>query len=128
MHLRVLGEVAERGALPVAAVVGEGERALVEHAQEAGRPAAMLDVRLAGGVRGREEEADLLGDEGSHVALDPRPPPVSRFHAGIRLARSLAGLDGLHGVGECGVAGVIASRMRLAQRCNNDRSSRFTIA
>ena len=45
--LRVVGEVALGDALPVAAVAGEGDGPLVQHPQEPGRPAAMLNSRAA---------------------------------------------------------------------------------
>ena len=42
----VLRQVAERDVLAVAAEVGEGQRPVVQHLQEARRSASMLDVRL----------------------------------------------------------------------------------
>jgi hypothetical protein len=42
--------------LAVAAEVGEAERLVVEHAQEPGRAAAMLNIGLAVGIDGGEIE------------------------------------------------------------------------
>ena len=55
MGLRILGEIALRDELPIAAKVREGDGLLVEHPQEAGRAATVLDVGLAGGVRRARE-------------------------------------------------------------------------
>ena len=49
MRLRVLREIALRDVLPVAAVVGERDRVLVEDFDKALRPAAMLDIGMAVG-------------------------------------------------------------------------------
>ena len=54
--LGIVGEIAGRDVLAVAAEIGEAERLLVEHAQEAGRTAAMLNIRLAVGIDRREIE------------------------------------------------------------------------
>ncbi len=42
MRLGIFREIAERDVLPVAGEIGERHRALVEHVQEARRPAAVL--------------------------------------------------------------------------------------
>ena len=61
--LGVLGQVPHRDVLAIAAKVGEGERVVVEDAQEPLGPAAVLDVRLSGGARRGQEEAGLFADE-----------------------------------------------------------------
>ena len=63
LRLRVVGQVAARHELAVADEVGERDRVLVEHVQEARRAAAVLDVGLPGGVRRRQVDGDLLLDE-----------------------------------------------------------------
>ena len=57
------GKIAGADILPVAAKVGDAERPVVEHADEAGRPATMLYVRPAALGHGRHIEAVALGDE-----------------------------------------------------------------
>ena len=53
--LRFSAEVALGDVLPVAAVVGERQRVLVQHPDETFRAAAMLDIGLAVGAGGRED-------------------------------------------------------------------------
>ena len=61
---------------------------LVEHVQEAGRAAAVLDVGLAVGIGGGEEDAGLLADEGGEVGRDGRPPAAALLHRGIAVRAS----------------------------------------
>ena len=49
-RLVILGEVAGRDILAVAGIIGEGERVIVEHANESLGAAAMLSIGLASGV------------------------------------------------------------------------------
>src|SRR6185369_3623682 len=73
----VLLEMTERYVLPVAREVGEGQRIGADGLQEPRRPAAMLDVGLAVGARGGQEEgvddaeelAQVVGDLGFPVAI-----------------------------------------------------------
>src|SRR5580658_8715601 len=58
----VLREVADGDQLPVAGIVGEGERAIVDHPEESRGAAAMLHMRPAFPARRRDEEAVGLGD------------------------------------------------------------------
>ena len=86
-RLRVLGQVAQRDVLAVAAEVGEAERVLVDHLQEPGRAAAVLDVRLPVGVRGAQVEHVQVGEELGQVRGDgrlpaARPAPSGRSSAG----------------------------------------------
>ena len=83
MRLRVLGEIAQRDVLPVAREVGEADGVLVEHPQEARRPAAMLDVGLALRVGGRQKDAGLGLDEGSEFGRDGGLPGAALLHARI---------------------------------------------
>ena len=62
-RLRVLGQVAQGDVLAVAAEVGEPERVVVDHLEEPGRAAAVLDVGLPVGVRGAEVEHVQVGEE-----------------------------------------------------------------
>ena len=105
MGLRILGEVALRDELPVAAKVREGDGLLVEHPQEARRAATVLDVGLAGGVRRAEENAGLGGDELGEFRRDRRVPALASFHPRVRRARALARLDGFDGRRKGDVAG-----------------------
>src|SRR3954471_8748612 len=57
-------EVAEADILPVAEEVGEAERAVVKHLEEAWRAAAVLDVGPAGLAHRGHVEAVTRGDEG----------------------------------------------------------------
>ena len=72
MAFGLSARIAGGDVLPVAAEIGEGERLLVEHAQEARRAAAMLDVRLALGVGGGEIERSHAGDEVGERLVDRR--------------------------------------------------------
>ena len=76
----VLRQVAERDVLAVAAVIGKAERPLVDRAEEALRPAAVLGVRLSGGAGGREIGRVDLCEEGDEVGGDEvlKPPDASR--------------------------------------------------
>jgi hypothetical protein len=94
--LRIFREVALRDVLPVAAVVGEGDGFLVEDFDEPFRAAAMLDVGLAVGIRGREIETVGLGQEGREVFVDLGAPAAALLEVGIPVAGALAGLDRLH--------------------------------
>src|SRR5262249_2614302 len=69
-RLRVLRQVVDADVLPVALEVVERERLLVEHPQEALRPAAVLDVGLAVGAGGGEIERVALRDELAQPAVD----------------------------------------------------------
>ena len=72
----IVGEVAGGDVLPVALVVGESQRVLVDDAQEARRAAAMLHVGLALGVGGGEIERTHLAQEAREVAeMAVRQPP-----------------------------------------------------
>src|SRR5262249_28605087 len=93
----VAGEVAGGDVLPVAAVVGEGQRLVVEHVDEALRPAAMLDGGLALFADGREIGGIALGDVGRELGRDavgPRPRLRRLLVAGPRPAAVLNGFDG----------------------------------
>ncbi len=71
-----------RDVLPVAAVIRESQRCLVENLDEARRTAAMLDIRLAVGGCGRQEETVLLADEGGKPSsISVRQPPASSMWA-----------------------------------------------
>ena len=59
MRLGIVGQVARGDVLAVAGKIGESDRLVVEHVQEAGRAAAMLDVGLAVGACRRQEDAGL---------------------------------------------------------------------
>ena len=95
VRLRVLGEVAGSDELPIAAKIGEGDGLVVEHPQEPRRSATMLDVGLAVGVGGAEEDAGLCGDKCGKLGRDRGRPAALAFHAGVGITRALAGLDGL---------------------------------
>ncbi len=106
IRLRVLAEIALRDVLPVAAVICEGQRGLVENLDEARRAAAMLDVGLTIGVRRRQEETRLLADEGGEGRINLGAKTAAVFHMGVATARTLSGLNGLHGGRESDVAGI----------------------
>ncbi len=67
---RVLGDVAEREVHPVAVPAREGDRALVEHADEAGIAALVGALRRAVGVGRREEEHVARLDERAVAVVD----------------------------------------------------------
>jgi hypothetical protein len=92
---RVLREVADRDVLPVAAEVGEAERAGVEDPQEAARATAMLDVRLPVRAGGREEEAGLGRDERREAVVDRLGEPAALLEALVGASRAHAKLHGL---------------------------------
>src|SRR5262249_19095710 len=60
----------ERDVLAIATVVGEAERALVDHLDETLRAATVLNVRLAVGRGSRQKRGVLLGDEGGKLRRD----------------------------------------------------------
>ena len=111
MRLGVVGQIAAGDILPVAGKIGKGDRLVVEHVQEAGRAAAMLDVGLAVGARRRQEHAGLGGDEGSEVRRDGCAPAAALFHRGIAVPRALALLDRLDRRRERDIAGIMAGNL-----------------
>src|ERR1035437_5305833 len=99
-------EVALGDVLPVAAVIGERQRVFVRNPDEALWSAAMLDIGLAIGAGGGQEQAVLRSEKRGEVVVDLGAPAAVLLDAGIGIARSLAGLDRLHGRGERHVAGI----------------------
>ena len=93
---RVLGQIAGGDVLPVAGEIGEGERRLVNDAQEAGRSAAMLDVRLPVLARGRKVERPHARDELCEDSIDLRVPAAILVETRIGGARAATLLNGLH--------------------------------
>jgi hypothetical protein len=104
MRLRILGQIAAGDVLAVAAEIREGQGLAIEHAQEACRAAAMLDIRLPGGARGAEEDAGLRADEGGELGRDLGLPAAILLHPPIARSRPLAALDRLDGGREGDVA------------------------
>jgi hypothetical protein len=104
MRLRIFREIALRDVLPVAAVIGEGQRGLVQNFHKTFRAAAMLDIGLAVGAGGCEIEAVGLRQECRQILIDLGAPAATFFDMRVAVARSLAGLDFLHRGGECHVA------------------------
>src|SRR5580700_8340621 len=106
MRLRILRQIALRQVLPVAAKIGKRDGVLVQYLDEALGPAAMLDVGLAVGGRGREIEAIGVGKLACEPLVDLGAPAAVLLDMGVSLARSLADLDGLHRRREGNVAGI----------------------
>jgi hypothetical protein len=104
--LRILREVSFGDVLPVAAVIRERQRVLVQNLDEALWPAAMLDIGLPIGGCRREIEAVGVRQKRREVFVDLGTPAAVLLGAGVSLARSLAGLDRLHRRGERHVAGI----------------------
>ena len=91
MRLGIVGQIALGDVLPVAGKIGEGDGLVVEHAQEAGRAAAMLDVRLAVSACRRQENAGLGGDEGGEVGRDGGAPAAALLHLGVAMRANPCG-------------------------------------
>jgi len=87
----VLRQVGERDVLPVAAIVRETKRALVDHLDEAFRPAAMLDVGRAVRIGGAEKDGILLGDETGELRRN-RVGKAFCDALGVSLCRAALGL------------------------------------
>ena len=67
----VVGKIADGDVLPVAGIIGNAQRPLVEHLDEALGAAAMLDIGRAGcGDRGQERGVEA-GDEGRELRGNP---------------------------------------------------------
>src|SRR6266849_8344581 len=94
--LRVFGEVSLGDVLPVAAVIGERQRVLVQNLDEAFGPAAMLDIGLSISGGGSQEHAVSGSEECGEVLVDLGAPAAVLLDARIGVARSLAGLDRLY--------------------------------
>src|SRR5262245_31427555 len=111
MRLRIVAEVTLGDILAVASKIDKSDGAVVEHAQESCRTAAMLDVGLALDVNSGEEDAHLCLDEGLQVRRDLCAPASLFFHAFIGRARTLTGLQCLDGGREGDIAGKELSRV-----------------
>jgi hypothetical protein len=59
LGLRIIRQIALRDVLPVASKIDEADGLVVEDAQEAGRPAAVLDVGLPLAIDGGKKDARL---------------------------------------------------------------------
>ena len=101
------GEIAGADVLAVAAKIGDAEGAIIENADEPGRPAAVLHIRPAVLGDSRHIEAVALGDErrlgggeaaGRPVAFEVRP----EFAAAVGLLR------GAHGGGRGDIEKIIS--------------------
>ncbi len=103
-RLRVLLQVAHRDVLPIAAEVGERERALVEHLEEALGTTPVLHVGLAIGAGSAEIEGVPLGDEPLEIGRDLRLPTAAFFHAGVAGSGTEPFLHRLHAGREGNVA------------------------
>src|SRR5262249_36093258 len=93
---RIVGQVADGDVLPIASEVGEGQRALVEHAKEPRRTAAVLDVGLPFPIGSRKVEAVALRDERRQIGRHCILSTALLFHLGIVPARSAPILYRLH--------------------------------
>jgi len=77
MGLGVLGKITRGDELAIAYEIGKSDRVLIEHLKKPCRPAAMLNVGLAVGVRCREKCAGLRLDEVLEFRRDLRLPSAS---------------------------------------------------
>ena len=77
----ILRQIAERDVLLVAAVVGEGQRRLVDDLDESFRAAAVLGIGLPERIGGREDRAVDLRQERGEVGVTAvlKPPRSSIF-------------------------------------------------
>src|SRR5437588_1696897 len=105
IRLWIFRKVALGDVLPVATEVGERQRGLVQYLDKTLRSAAMLDIGLAVRRGGREIEAVGLSQQARKIVVDLGAPAAALLDVGIRLARSLAGLDRFHRGRERDVAG-----------------------
>ena len=83
----VLGQIAEGNILLIAGKIGEGERLVVQHLEEAFGAAFVLDVGLAVGTRGGEEEGIAVGYELGELGRHAVGPAALFFHARETAAR-----------------------------------------
>ena len=90
----VLRKIAQRDVLPVAGVVGEAERPVVEHLDEALRPAAVLDVGSAELRDGRQKRGVELADEVRKLRCD-RIGEARSEPLGVAVRRAAFGLRAL---------------------------------
>jgi hypothetical protein len=81
--------------LPVAGKIDKADGLVVEHPQEAGRPAAVLNIGLSFRADGSEKNARLRLNERSEIGGDLGRPGASFLHATICLAGALSGLHRL---------------------------------
>src|SRR5260370_29844199 len=66
----IVREIAKRDILPIASEIDKADGPVVKHPQKACWAAAMLDIWLALGVRGGEENARLRFDEAGEIGRD----------------------------------------------------------
>jgi hypothetical protein len=78
---RIFCEISLSDVLTIAGKIGKADGLVIEHTQEAGRTAAVLDVRLTLRVRGGDEDAGLRLDECRKVGRDMSRPGPTHIHA-----------------------------------------------
>src|SRR5579863_7261993 len=78
----ILGQVAGGYVLPIAGVIGKTERVIIDHANEALRAAAMLHVRLAGGIGGCQVDAVALRDDVCEIGRSRAATLLKGFDCG----------------------------------------------
>src|SRR5262249_50049243 len=88
----IFREISLSDVLAIADEIGKADGFVVEHMQEAGRAAAVLDVRLTLRVRGGDEDAGLRRDKCREVGRNPCRPRATLIHALVKAARTLARL------------------------------------
>jgi hypothetical protein len=88
-------EVARADVLAIAAIVREGQGAIVDQLEEAGRAAPVLYVRPTGFRHRCHVEAISVGDKGRFILgkLVEFPMPFKVLPKAIRAHRGLRGLD-----------------------------------
>lgn len=96
-RLRILGEVSRRDVLPIAGVVDEAQRPVINDTDETLGPAAMLDVGAPHRARRSQIDTVALGEERLEIRRHGRAPAASFLKAAKHSARPPAFLDRLDG-------------------------------
>ena len=94
---RVLGEIARSDVLPVATIVRESQRLVVERAEKSPRTAAMLDIGLPLGAGRRQIKRTCFSDGSRKIGRNRARPAFALLHAFVLRPRPVTYLLGFDG-------------------------------
>jgi hypothetical protein len=108
LRLGIFRKIAGGDVLPIAGEIDKPDGRFVQHHEESGRAAAMLNIGLPLGICRGEKNAGLRADEGRQIRRNAGLPGAFLFHARICMPRAVSHLDGFDRWRERNVAGIDA--------------------